>query len=61
MENNEVSILSNIIELTRDEDMANVNQKLSEGWVLLKIYTIVASYSESDQTAVYVFGRPKGI
>ena len=61
MENNEVSILSNIIELTRDEDMANVNQKLSEGWVLLKIYTIVASYSESDQTAVYVLGRPKGI
>ncbi|MCP1226757.1 hypothetical protein [Sebaldella sp. S0638] len=56
MQNLESSVLNDIIEISQEEDVSTVNKMLSNGWILLKIYT-TASVSEPDQMAHYIMGR----
>ena len=56
METFETSLLNDVVEITRENNEQYVNEKLSKGWILLKIFT-TASELEADQTVHYVLGK----
>lgn len=52
--------LSDIVKIQETHSQTEANELLSEGWVLLNIYTTIFSLGINDQMNIYVLGKLNG-